>query len=159
MRRFLSRKSLNQSYVNGNHSFELDPNSRSESPVALSTNGRRKSSANWLKRLVGRSDDKKNGSIKRTSTVLEIPSEQQLHKGAYTTTPLAKKPNGVSNGNAVSNGLGNGLGNGVQTAAPAKRVDAGPPPPKLPELHQLKAKVDENTGSLGAEDMFASIGK
>jgi hypothetical protein len=34
----------------------------------------------------------------------------------------------------------------------------GPPPPKLPELNQLKAKVEENDGgSLGAEDMFKNI--
>lgn len=34
----------------------------------------------------------------------------------------------------------------------------GPPPPKLPELSQLKAKVDENDGgSLGGEDLFRNI--
>jgi hypothetical protein len=33
----------------------------------------------------------------------------------------------------------------------------GPPPPKLPELNQLKAKVVDDEGSLGAEDMFKNI--
>lgn len=34
----------------------------------------------------------------------------------------------------------------------------GPPPPKLPELSKLKAKIPDNDeGSLGAEDMFKNI--
>ena len=34
----------------------------------------------------------------------------------------------------------------------------GPPPPKLPELNQLKAKIPEDDeGSLGGEDMFKNI--
>lgn len=53
--------------------------------------------------------------------------------------PPAKRQNGGLNG--TSNG------------------NVGPPPPKLPELNQLKAKVDENTGSLGGGDLFANIGK
>ena len=33
-----------------------------------------------------------------------------------------------------------------------------PPPPKLPELNQLKAKIaDNDEGSLGADDMFKNI--
>ena len=36
-------------------------------------------------------------------------------------------------------------------------ISMGPPPPKLPELNQLKAKVPENEGSLGGEDMFKNI--
>jgi hypothetical protein len=39
-----------------------------------------------------------------------------------------------------------------------KVVPMGPPPPKLPELNQLKAKIPEDDeGSLGAEDIFKSI--
>jgi len=39
-----------------------------------------------------------------------------------------------------------------------KKVPMGPPPPKLPELNQLKAKIPEDDeGSLGAEDMFKNI--
>jgi hypothetical protein len=37
-------------------------------------------------------------------------------------------------------------------------VPMGPPPPKLPELNQLKAKIPEDDeGSLGAEDIFKNI--
>ncbi|KAE9365320.1 hypothetical protein N431DRAFT_430828 [Stipitochalara longipes BDJ] len=39
-----------------------------------------------------------------------------------------------------------------------KVVPMGPPPPKLPELNQLKAKIPEDDeGSLGAEDIFKNI--
>ena len=39
-----------------------------------------------------------------------------------------------------------------------KKVPMGPPPPKLPELNQLKAQVPQgDAGSLGAEDMFKNI--
>jgi len=39
-----------------------------------------------------------------------------------------------------------------------KKVPMGPPPPKLPELSQLKAKISGNDeGSLGGEDMFKNI--
>lgn len=39
-----------------------------------------------------------------------------------------------------------------------KKIQMGPPPPKLPELNQLKAKIPEDDeGSLGAEDMFKNI--
>ncbi|KAK0105364.1 hypothetical protein ONS95_004260 [Cadophora gregata] len=42
--------------------------------------------------------------------------------------------------------------------APAPPVKKGPPPPKLPELNQLKAKIGDNDeGSLGGEDMFKNI--
>lgn len=39
-----------------------------------------------------------------------------------------------------------------------KVVPMGPPPPKLPELNQMKAKVsDSEEGSLGGGDMFRDI--
>lgn len=42
--------------------------------------------------------------------------------------------------------------------APVVSVKKGPPPPKLPELNQLKAKIQEgDEGSLGADDMFKDI--
>lgn len=46
-----------------------------------------------------------------------------------------------------------------ENGAPEEKVQPmGPPPPKLPELNQLKAKVaDDDQGSLGAEDMFKNI--
>jgi hypothetical protein len=40
----------------------------------------------------------------------------------------------------------------------ASRGRDGPPPPMLPELDQLKAKIPDNTeGSLGGEDLFRDI--
>ncbi len=39
-----------------------------------------------------------------------------------------------------------------------KEVRMGPPPPKLPELNLLKARIPENDeGSLGGEDIFKNI--
>lgn len=38
-----------------------------------------------------------------------------------------------------------------------EKVSQGPPPPTLPELSQLEAKVIDDEGSLGAEDMFKNI--
>ena len=38
------------------------------------------------------------------------------------------------------------------------KVPKGPPPPKLPELNQLKSKIPEDDeGSLGGEDLFKNI--
>jgi hypothetical protein len=45
-----------------------------------------------------------------------------------------------------------------ENGPPQKTVPRGPPPPKLPELNQLKAKVeDDDKGSLGGDDMFKNI--
>lgn len=143
IRRFLSRKSLNQSYNNGNASVE-SLSTRPESPATFSTNNsgtKRKSRGNWLRRLVGGgSSDKSISGGKRTSTVFEVLAEQE---NGDQSPPPAKRLNG-----------GSVNGNGVR-----KVVDMGPPAPKLPELNQFKAKVDETTGSLGGGDMFAGIGK
>jgi hypothetical protein len=54
------------------------------------------------------------------------------------------------------------LGSGGQRSSVVyeenKVVPMGPPPPKLPELNQLKAKIPEDDeGSLGAEDIFKNI--
>lgn len=38
-----------------------------------------------------------------------------------------------------------------------QKVSMGPPPPKLPELHQLKAKVPTNESSFAGDDMFKNI--
>ena len=39
-----------------------------------------------------------------------------------------------------------------------KKVPMGPPPPKLPELNQLKSKVSEgDQGGFGGEDLFKNI--
>jgi hypothetical protein len=46
----------------------------------------------------------------------------------------------------------------VYEESPVEKNAKGPPPPKLPELNQLKAKVGNNEeGSLGGEDMFKNI--
>jgi hypothetical protein len=51
--------------------------------------------------------------------------------------------------------------NSVVLDAPVRveqKKPMGPPPPKLPELNQLKAKIPEDDeGSLGADDMFKNI--
>lgn len=51
-----------------------------------------------------------------------------------------------------------GAGNRTSVVYEDKKVPIGPPPPKLPELNQLKAKIPEDDeGSLGGEDMFKNI--
>ena len=57
-----------------------------------------------------------------------------------------------------------GTGGGNRTSVvyensrPEEKVPMGPPPPKLPELNQLKAKIpDDDEGSLGGGDMFKNI--
>jgi len=107
-----------------------------------------------LKRLVSGGGDKSFSGSKRASTVFESMAENQENNGSRNGSrvdmaqgpPPAKKQNGGVLGNGSN-------GNGVV------RKDVGPPAPKLPELNQFKAKVDENTGSLGGGDMFANIGK
>lgn len=66
--------------------------------------------------------------------------------------------------------LGSGVGGGgnrtsvvyetppprVENVVPEKKM--GPPPPKLPELSKLRAKIPEDDGgSLGADEMFKNI--
>lgn len=115
IRKFLSRKSLNAQYTNGNASAsrdDLTSMGRPDSPASFMTNATgatagtaRKGS--WFKRL---------GSGNRASVVYETPHRVE-----------EKKP-------------------------------MGPPPPKLPELSKLKAKIPEDDeGSLGADDMFKNI--
>ena len=45
-----------------------------------------------------------------------------------------------------------------ENSRPQERVPMGPPPPKLPELNQLKNRImDDDQGSLGGGDMFKNI--
>lgn len=45
-----------------------------------------------------------------------------------------------------------------QQSMDRKPIPKGPPPPRLPELNQLKSQIPEDDeGSLGAEDMFKNI--
>lgn len=57
--------------------------------------------------------------------------------------------------------LGGGAGKRssvVYEDAPREKKAKGPPPPKLPELNQLKAKIaDDDDGSLGGGEMFKNI--
>lgn len=112
IRRFLSRKSLNASYKNGNNTAieEELGGFRPESPSGFSTMSRpsmkKKRSSSWFRKFTG--GGLGESANKRTSIVYE--------------------------------------------------EKVGPPPPMLPELNQLKAKVDDNDeGSLGGEDMFKNI--
>jgi len=51
-----------------------------------------------------------------------------------------------------------GTGNRTSVVYEDEKKPMGPPPPKLPELNQFKARVEDNDGgSLGADDMFKSI--
>jgi hypothetical protein len=51
-----------------------------------------------------------------------------------------------------------GAANRTSVVYEEKKVPMGPPPPMLPELNQLKAKIPEDDeGSLGGEDMFKNI--
>lgn len=57
-------------------------------------------------------------------------------------------------------GGGSGKRTSVVYENPAPEVvkHMGPPPPKLPELNQLKAKIaDDDEGSLGGGEMFKNI--
>jgi len=64
-----------------------------------------------------------------------------------------------STGNASVNGNGNAHRTSVVYENPAPvAVKKGPPPPKLPELNMLKAKIaDDDEGSLGGGEMFKNI--
>lgn len=110
IRRFLSRKSLNDYYENDGIDYS---SSRPESPSTFSTvstrpdNKRRSSS--WFSRIMGTDGAER----KRTSMVLEEKEE-----------PVAKK---------------------------------GPPPPQLPQLNQLKAKVTNKSLDMDPESMFGNI--
>jgi hypothetical protein len=114
IRKFLSRKSLNAHYTNGNASRDdLMSMGRPDSPASFMTNvtgGTGKKSGGWFKRLGGSSGGN------RASVLYETPARVE-----------AKKP-------------------------------MGPPPPKLPELSKLRAKIPEDDeGSLGADEMFKNI--
>ena len=57
-----------------------------------------------------------------------------------------------------SNGVGNRTSVVYENGAAEKKVPMGPPPPKLPELNQLEARVEEeDEGSLGGGDLFKNI--
>ena len=119
IRRFLSRKSLNQHYTDGTNTNPSQENlnseaARPESPSAFSTTtkGSKRRSGSWFRRFVtgGNSDEPEH---KRTRTSIVYEEKENTPKE--------------------------------------------PPPPTLPELGQLKAKVDGDAVSLGGGEMFKNI--
>jgi len=120
IRRFLSRRSLNSGYTNGNKSVD-DLSNYGNSTTIVETGGRpvssldvyprQKRSSSWFRRLGSSSYGEGNGVGNRTSVVYEekVPEKE------------------------------------------------GPPPPTLPELKIGGKGVQEDDGSLGAEDMFKNI--
>ncbi|KAI9743814.1 MAG: hypothetical protein M1818_002548 [Claussenomyces sp. TS43310] len=61
-------------------------------------------------------------------------------------------------GRFTGSGLPESENKRASTVYEEKPSAKGPPPPRLPELNQLKAKVEKDKGfSLGAEDMFKNI--
>lgn len=115
IRRFLSRRSLNSNYTNGNGSRSTDDlHGAGERPGTSLTQPKR--STSWFRRLGSSSTGTTGGN--RTSVVYE-----------NSNPPTVDKPE-----------------------------KKGPPPPKLPELNQLKAKIaDDDEGSLGGGEMFKNI--
>lgn len=134
IRKFLSRKSPNHRYSYGNKSHEdLLKMVRPESPISLAS-----SRPSFVKRKSGSWFRSFGSSSKRNSLVFEdkpvvytptLQSSPELQK--ENTQPMYTKP---------------------------MYTKPGPPPPKLPELNQLKAKIaDDDRGSLGGDEMFRNI--
>ncbi|ESZ90727.1 hypothetical protein SBOR_8887 [Sclerotinia borealis F-4128] len=130
IRKFLSRKSLNTNYTNGNAKSheDLTKMGRPESPNSLASSRPsfvKRKSGSWF-RSFG-SSSKRNSVLYEDKPVVYTPTLQQSPEiQKENTKPVYTKP--------------------------------GPPPPKLPELNQLKAKIaDDDRGSLGGDEMFRNI--
>ncbi|KAF7899877.1 hypothetical protein EAF00_004213 [Botryotinia globosa] len=130
IRKFLSRKSLNTNYTNGNAKSheDLSKMGRPESPNSLASSRPsfvKRKSGSWF-RSFG-SSSKRNSVVYENKPVVYTPTLQQSPEvQKENIKPAYKKP--------------------------------GPPPPKLPELDQLKAKLaDDDRGSFGGDDMFRNI--
>jgi hypothetical protein len=142
IRKFLSRKSLNNNYTNGtgatNSSHEdLSKMGRSDSPSSfLSTKPSimKRKSGSWF-----RSFGSSNNASKRASVMYDSKTMGQMQLPTQTQTqnsPVLQESAQVNE----------------------NRRPMGPPPPKLPELNQLKAKIaDDDQGSLGGDEMFKNI--
>ncbi|KAM3066555.1 hypothetical protein ACMFMG_002269 [Clarireedia jacksonii] len=134
IRKFLSRKSLNTNYTNGTGTTntsheELTKMGRPDSPSSfLSTK------PSLMKRKSGswfRSFGTSSNASRRASVMYDSTT-----LGLPQTSPVLQE----------------------STQANENRRPMGPPPPKLPELNQLKAKIaDDDQGSLGADEMFKNI--
>lgn len=107
-----------------------------------------------------------NGTNSNVSNedVTMIDRPESAMSFASTKPSLAKKKSG-SWFRRFSSGGGSVAVDGTQSRTSIIYEDKqsapkpmGPPPPKLPELSKLRAKIPENDdGSLGAEDMFKNI--
>lgn len=130
IRKFLSRKSLNTNYTSGNAKSheDLSKMGRPESPNSLAS-----SKPSFVKRKSGSWFRSFGSSSKRNSVVYE--TKPVVYTPTLQKTPEIQKEN----------------------IKPAYKKP-GPPPPKLPELDQLKAKLaDDDRGSFGGDDMFRNI--
>ncbi|KAI9649234.1 hypothetical protein NHQ30_001802 [Ciborinia camelliae] len=130
IRKFLSRKSLHANYTNGNAKSQEDLSKmmRPESPNSLAS-----SKPSFVKRKSGSWFRSFGSSSKRSSVLYE--NKPMVYTPTLQASPEIQKENRKP----------------VYTKP-------GPPPPKLPELNQLKAKIsDDDRGSLGGDEMFRNI--
>ncbi|PQE07393.1 hypothetical protein CJF32_00005288 [Rutstroemia sp. NJR-2017a WRK4] len=139
IRKFLSRKSLNNNYTNGNGATntsneDLSKMGRPDSPSSfLSTKPSimKRKSGSWFR---GFGSSSSNAS-KRASVMYDSKTMAQMQMPTQTS-PVLQESAKVNE----------------------DRRPMGPPPPKLPELNQLKAKIaDDDQGSLGGDEMFKNI--
>ncbi|QSZ37111.1 hypothetical protein DSL72_009203 [Monilinia vaccinii-corymbosi] len=131
IRKFLSRKSFNASYTNVNKSHEdLSKLARPDSPKSQAS-----SRPSFVKRKSGSWFRSFGGSSRRNSVVFE--EKAVVYTPTIPQSPELQKENFKP----------------VYT-----KPKPGPPPPKLPELNQLKARIaDDDRGSLGGDEMFRNI--
>ncbi|KAF7865190.1 hypothetical protein EAF04_006167 [Stromatinia cepivora] len=130
IRKFLSRKSLNTNYTSGNAKSheDLSKMARPESPNSLAS-----SRPSFVKRKSGSWFRSFGSSSKRNSVV--YVDKPVVYAPTLQRTPEIQKEN-----------------------TKPVYTKPGPPPPKLPELNQLKAKIaDDDRGSLGGDEMFRNI--
>jgi hypothetical protein len=107
-----------------------------------------------------------NGTNSNVSNedVTMIDRPESAMSFASTRPSLAKKKSGSwfrrfsSSGGAAGNEGSQSRTSIIYEDKQSAPKPMGPPPPKLPELSKLKARIPENDdGSLGAEDMFKNI--
>lgn len=117
IRRFLSRKSLNQNYTNGTNSNISSEDLGLHRPESLSafsttTKASKRRSVSWFRRFMGGGQ---SGSDEEERKRISVVPED------------------------------------------VEKVNRGPPAPTLPELGQLRARVDDDAVSLGGAEIFKDI--
>jgi len=118
------------------------------------------------------SSERRPGSIRRflsrNSMYLNYTESRtsQENLSIRAETPTSERPpNKKRRSSWFARFTGNGLGEPTKNKRGSvvyeekiTPVPMGPPPPKLPELNQLKARIEEtDEGSLGGEDLFKNI--